>query len=185
MIAALAAAKAQPFNGLFYATVATVIPVLYLAIAVQGRLYDNLLQSASRAFARWLQHVRQSPDGSVTWSRAAPAAVAILISTMLALVILAAGILGEVLALLSLSFQREVGANDGVLILTFILVAAAGFGPLASFIRFWLRTLTEATAADDELGRRRLTEQHDDQSAGNTGNPPALPPPEQDTASAG
>ena len=29
-------AKPQPFNGLFYATCATVIPVLFLAIALQG-----------------------------------------------------------------------------------------------------------------------------------------------------
>jgi hypothetical protein len=33
-----------PFNGLFYATAATIIPVLFLAIAVQGRGYESLLE---------------------------------------------------------------------------------------------------------------------------------------------
>ncbi len=33
-----------PFNGLFYATAATIIPVLFLAIAVQGRGYESLLK---------------------------------------------------------------------------------------------------------------------------------------------
>ena len=43
------ATKASPaFNGLFYATAATVIPVLLLAIAVQGSTYENLLKVASR-----------------------------------------------------------------------------------------------------------------------------------------
>src|SRR5262249_44735457 len=39
-----AAPAAQPFNATFYATVATVIPVLFLALAVQGRLYEDLLK---------------------------------------------------------------------------------------------------------------------------------------------
>jgi hypothetical protein len=34
---------APAFNGLFYATAATVIPVLFLALAVQGRGYKHLL----------------------------------------------------------------------------------------------------------------------------------------------
>jgi hypothetical protein len=36
---------APPFNGLFYATVATLIPVLFLAIAVQGRGYRKMLKA--------------------------------------------------------------------------------------------------------------------------------------------
>jgi hypothetical protein len=38
-----ATAPAPPFNGLFYATAATIIPVLFLAIAVQSRGYQDLL----------------------------------------------------------------------------------------------------------------------------------------------
>ncbi len=45
-LASLARAAAAPpsaFNGLFYATVATIIPVLFLAIAVQGQFLEELL----------------------------------------------------------------------------------------------------------------------------------------------
>jgi hypothetical protein len=40
-----AAPAPPPFNATFYATAATIIPVLFLAIAVQGRAYDNLLKT--------------------------------------------------------------------------------------------------------------------------------------------
>lgn len=42
---------APPFNGLFYATVATVIPVLFLAIALQGGTYRQLMDAHSLKFA--------------------------------------------------------------------------------------------------------------------------------------
>jgi len=40
-----ARAATPAFNGLFYATAATIIPVLFLAIAVQGPLYGDLLKA--------------------------------------------------------------------------------------------------------------------------------------------
>jgi hypothetical protein len=50
MILALAHShSAPPFNGLFYATVATVIPVLFLAIAVQGTLHQDLIKASGPA----------------------------------------------------------------------------------------------------------------------------------------
>jgi hypothetical protein len=45
-------AAAPPFNGLFYATCATVIPVLFLAIAVQGHAYENLINTFTNAYSR-------------------------------------------------------------------------------------------------------------------------------------
>ena len=44
-----------PFNGLFYATAATISPVLFLAIAVQGRGYESLLKVVSSSDARGSQ----------------------------------------------------------------------------------------------------------------------------------
>jgi hypothetical protein len=53
MTLALAHSHAAPaFNGLFYATGATVIPVLFLALAVQGRTYEDLLKAISARAAR-------------------------------------------------------------------------------------------------------------------------------------
>ena len=53
MILALAArqvAHAAPaFNADFYTVAATVIPVLFLAIAVQGHIYDDLITAAKNA----------------------------------------------------------------------------------------------------------------------------------------
>ena len=45
MTLALAHPHAAPaFNGLFYATAATIIPVLFLALVVQGALFDDLVK---------------------------------------------------------------------------------------------------------------------------------------------
>jgi hypothetical protein len=38
------ATTAPAFNGLFYATAAAVLPVLFLAIAVQGCIHEDLLK---------------------------------------------------------------------------------------------------------------------------------------------
>lgn len=43
---------ATAFNGLYYATMATVIPVLFLAVAVQGRTYDDLVRGIARISTR-------------------------------------------------------------------------------------------------------------------------------------
>jgi hypothetical protein len=45
-LAHTAHAAAPVFNGLFYATIATVIPVLYIALAVQGNAYEPFLRAA-------------------------------------------------------------------------------------------------------------------------------------------
>jgi hypothetical protein len=55
-------AAVPPFNGLLYGTAATVIPVLFLALTVQGHFFENLLKvmlnmsKADRQLAR--QHAR-------------------------------------------------------------------------------------------------------------------------------
>jgi integrase len=50
------AAKPQPFNADFYSVAATVIPVLFHAIAVQGRIYDEVTTAA--------KHVARQADVS-------------------------------------------------------------------------------------------------------------------------
>jgi hypothetical protein len=46
------------FNGLFYATVATIVPVLFLALAVQGRFFEELLT----LYIANTRRVRQDPQ---------------------------------------------------------------------------------------------------------------------------
>lgn len=78
-LASLAHAAEPAFNGLFYATVATIIPVLFLALAVQGRTSENLVKvtmnadkrrrrgtwkylgGTSRSPGRWLRPPQLSP----------------------------------------------------------------------------------------------------------------------------
>ena len=52
LLAHSAAAAAPAFNGLFYATVATIIPVMFLAVAVQGGMLADMLRAAGDALTR-------------------------------------------------------------------------------------------------------------------------------------
>ena len=57
---------AAPFNANFFIVAATVIPVLFLAIAVQGRTYESLLKAFSDANRVWLTPgpwIRAPPPG--------------------------------------------------------------------------------------------------------------------------
>jgi hypothetical protein len=126
-----ARAAAPAFNGLFYATAATIIPVLFLAIAVQGPLYGDLLKAFDAALRRFREHkAGASPRrlvlrlwiGSVL---ASSAAVAILIVT----------VGGEVEALVSLNVRRAYGDPHAAIAAAVLLTAAAAIGPALAFAR--------------------------------------------------
>lgn len=122
---------APAFNGLFYATAATIIPVLFLAIAVQGPLYGDLLKASGTTLRRFREHKAGSSPrrlvlrlwiGSVL---ASSAAVAILIVT----------VGGEIEALLSLNAQRAYGDPHAAIAAAVLLTAAAAIGPALAFVR--------------------------------------------------
>jgi len=122
---------APAFNGLFYATAATIIPVLFLAIAVQGPLYGDLLKAFDAALRRFREHKAGSSPrrlilrlwiGSVL---ASSAAVAILIVT----------VGGEIEALVSLNVQRAYGDPHAAIAAAILLTAAAAIGPALAFAR--------------------------------------------------
>jgi hypothetical protein len=121
-LATLAHTAAAPaFNGLFYATAATVIPVLYLAIAVQGRTYDDLL----KAYVNMARRLKQNPGH---WLQRAAGSVPTSVVVALATLLLLLGILGEIQALIILNWQSTKGLPLIVLpsaIGLAILVAAA------------------------------------------------------------
>ena len=130
-LAHAARAAAPPFNGLFYATAATIIPVLFLAIAVQGPLYGDLLKTSAATLRRFREHkAGSSPPrlvlrlwiGSVL---ASGAAVAILIVT----------VGGEIEALVSLNVQRAYGDPHAAIAAAVLLTAAAAIGPALAFSR--------------------------------------------------
>ena len=84
------------FDGLLYATVATVIPVLYLAITLQSTLYSRLLQVPDNAMRSLLTRTRIRP-------KSLPAKlIALCIMTpvfIAAWFILLYGVVGEIMAI--------------------------------------------------------------------------------------
>lgn len=122
----LTAAHPVPFNTAFYATIATVIPVLFLAIAVQGRLYEDLIKAAIRArdWPKSAKHFQQLIGRFFgSW-------IANVVLYALLAGILVSGVGGEIQALLALDWSRPVGdpaaAAQGVILLTVV----AGIGPV-------------------------------------------------------
>jgi hypothetical protein len=134
-IAALAqagGAKASPFNATLYATVASIIPVLFLALAVEGPTYTDLAETAYNA-------IGPSTSGTSGTVRQQVRSVIVFGLTLLALfLILSGGVVGEIQALLSLYWQRPVGVSTlpGIkapspLIGAVILTVAVAIGPAA------------------------------------------------------
>jgi len=123
LLAHTAHTAAPGFNTAFYATTATVIPVLFLAIAVQGRTYEDLLKAAGDTYERGLrrQHLRQPHRASArppvpllaTWA---------LLST--ALIIMCFAVLAEITALICL-YQQSPTADPGTVITAAILLTIA------------------------------------------------------------
>lgn len=156
-----ARAAAPAFNGLFYATAATIIPVLFLAIAVQGPLYGDLLKAFEAALRRLREHrAGSSPRrlvlrlwiGSVL---ASGAAVAILIVT----------VGGEIEALVSLNVGRAYGDPHAAIAAAVLLTAAAAIGPALAFARLMVTLYprrgksggaSPVAGADDVLRDERL-----------------------------
>ena len=122
----------------FYATAATVIPVLFLAIAIQGRAYQDLLRAAQK-FDRTMR--------AATPSGGSPSVELAAISRLLwalALLIPIAGCDGEGTAITALyQGHGTVGIRLMVLIGTLYLVFAVAIGPMVTYA-------IAATAAEPE-----------------------------------
>jgi hypothetical protein len=133
---ALAAAAAPAFNSAFYATVATVIPILFLAIAVQGpALSDLLSMSATRLDAN-----RTATAGAVGKRRSGRAIVSQALDSAavnVAVWIIVYGTACEIGAIVVLLVQRG-PAVIGILIAigAIFLALAAALGPATQVVRF-------------------------------------------------
>jgi hypothetical protein len=105
----------------FYDTCATVIPVLFLAVAVQGTSYRDLLRMLVKASgARW-----NGPPLRVFWAYTATA-----LAWIVGFLLVAVGLVGEIAALYTLYLDREDGARGLVLAATLALLVTAVLGPL-------------------------------------------------------
>jgi hypothetical protein len=133
----------------FYVTCATVIPVLFLAVAVQGRMYESVVRATRRADMtafryELMQNYLSGPGRDLSApgrtrlllrARADLASVATLALLYVAALILIAGGAGEALALWILYRGSEVsGGRPVVLGSTLVLVAVVVTAP---FLTNW------------------------------------------------
>ena len=115
-------AATPPFNANFYIVVATVIPVLFVAIAVQGRVLETLASAATSA-----AHDYQRALRSRARLKAIAAQARALLPIATASLVVIDGAFGEIIAIVALQNQRggtETFVATAVVLLTF--AAAAG-----------------------------------------------------------
>lgn len=129
LLAHSASAATPPFNSTFYATVAVLIPVLFLALAVQGRTSENLLRASATANRRYLEAARHGP---------LPRRVAaiVIVPAMIADLIVLFGGAGEIVAVITL-YRRTAPPPTGPWVLagTIFLIAAVAAGPFLTALR--------------------------------------------------
>jgi hypothetical protein len=128
---------APPFNGLFYATVATIIPVLFVALAA-GRPYEGLLRTAlliARAREAGESPFRPALSMASRIARRLPPRRIPRIMLINAFVIMTAGVVGEGISIAVL-YQRSDDAASRATAFTaaIILLIAVATGPVQAYI---------------------------------------------------
>src|SRR5580658_512911 len=169
---ALAHHAAAAFNGTFYATTATVIPVLFLAIAVQGQTYEDLIKSYAanlRAYRRRMRIIRSSGELTIRKAlKGAPKAQYLGLAVALTVF---AGIFGELWSLAALYEQRDVYGPPLIFWATVWLVVVAAAGPLRTYTKV-------AQAVRAEIRQ----EEREESGAADSPDEPGPPQPEADAS---
>lgn len=116
----------KTFEPDFYVVCATVIPVLFLAVAVQGNAYKSLLDNSLKA------RITKVDD---SWVHKLKARLRGWMLRQLGYYIWCAGALGETLALWVLYKDQEQGSDRQIVLwATIFLVFAVAMGPLNAYI---------------------------------------------------
>jgi hypothetical protein len=105
----------------FYVTCATIIPLLFLTVAVQGTSYQNLLDAIVKA----ARPPVNAPPLRQFWAYAAGS-----LTLVSGFFVVGLGLWGELAALYALYLAREDGKRGLVLAATLILLVAAAVEPL-------------------------------------------------------
>lgn len=143
------------FNADFYVTAATVIPVLFLAIAVQGSTFDAMLRWLYGAVARkeGILSRLSEPGARLAWLRKIPRNLGIRVArvsiTMLASTIvlvmaiaLIGSLIGEVIAILALYYRQSSTWQVLCVISVIILAAVIAVVPFWRLAATFLRLLS-------------------------------------------
>jgi len=126
---AQAAQPLTPSTIAFFATAATIIPVLFLAIAVQGRAFEDLIKAMDVL-------VRHTED-SVPWYARGAHKTAHVALSIAAAGILVYGVGSEIVAIYTLYQQKdEHGAGQAVLDGVIVMIIATAAGPALNFIKY-------------------------------------------------
>ena len=113
---------APAFNATFYATAATIIPVLYLALAVQGSMFADLLTASRLTDVRVYKRIAA---GHVPFRQLVTPAFVMVGAQGIAIAILFFGAIGEIEAIIALYFQSPVGKGTVPLATIFLVVLTA------------------------------------------------------------
>ena len=125
---------ASSFNSDYYVATATVIPVLFLAIAVQGTLLQNLVKTTASLAG-------EPGERATTLMDQVLSNVAFAIRMLLAILgmgVVLFGVGGEVLSILSLMWQRPVGSEQTPGVAVIGLTGLAAAAPALAVIRNFL-----------------------------------------------
>ena len=147
-----AAPAPPPFDGTYYATIATVIPVLFLAIAVQGHMLDDLIKAAADRAARRRAQGRYPHE-------------ALLLLSLCGLTVIYGG-LGEIFALAALRHHHDGFAQQNIAApaaIALTIIAAAG--PARIFIKAVIRISTREGAVGWS-GKPKLSQHPEPSAAG-------------------
>jgi hypothetical protein len=134
---------AKSFDPNFYIVCATVIPVLFLAVAVQGSAYKTVLEAAMTA-------ARTKTSGG--WTHQLRALALSRTLQLIGYAIWCAGALGEVLALMVLYQDPEdSGTRITVFLATVFLTFVVGAGPLRAYAQVRSAIWRQRGALPDDL----------------------------------
>lgn len=109
------------FNSDFFMVAATVIPLLFIAIGVQRKFFVGPLDAISKRFAQVLD---KSSKGLGEWFELILLYIVLYVLDLLALIIVAAGLIGEVLALLALNSRSASSWTIDFVLASVIALAA-------------------------------------------------------------
>jgi hypothetical protein len=120
----------------FYATVATVIPVLFIAVVVQGTTYMDVVRAA-RALGQWRAPRTGSHVGRVLGIVAEYSAAAVVqVLAVIIFLVLAAGGLGEFYAIYILyQGHDDISVRRTALFSVVFLIILVIVGPIVTFVR--------------------------------------------------
>jgi uncharacterized membrane protein len=147
----LAAAPAAPaFNVDFYVTTATVIPVLFLALALQSSTYENLLKAFS-AMAHASDALEPRWPGASPRYQEVAAGIAAATLAIIAILLLFVAVVSEVLAVYAL-YQRQAQSTTGGVVLfgAILMVIATAAGPALTLLRVLAINMGSVSPAPDE-----------------------------------